>query len=992
MSLKIKTVQSLRKITTTLFLWICIYTPGTNCQEAYKSFELRYFTKNPEANGITDFHGETEVFNTEERVDFLKAYGEVAKDFFKDPLLNMKVIGQEELANFLENLKPQPLPQVRTRLDTGTWKWIGYRTGQNEEESKLIGQWNEINGVEVMDSKLHFINEQVRFIKQIPGQEWRFFIRWEIEIPQSGKEFVLSLMNGDTSLAAFGADHNGYFYYVSGERKQIFQKYKPGLKYSVKMETDLVHQRYNVYINDTLQVDFVPLNGGVANKADHFLFEGNKGIMLDNIRAVGYKPTGNVQAPYEINTFLDEDFELKPAMTGWKNPEYNDRKWNETTLPKVHGGERFAGEDLYLRKTIAIGDYKRAILNIETIDPGGEIWINGEIAAVISDRHPVRLDISGLLEKNATNLIAVKVNSAKLALPMLHAPSDHNIGWFMGRVKLDLTGKSYIDEILVYTEEMNGPAIQRHRITIENQDIEPLEGRILVKYYQWFPKETPEIAAEEAFPVHIKPTSRIVLDRNIVIEHPRLWTADNPQLYKIVVSLEDKDGSVVDDDVITTGIRTVGQEGGTFRINGRPEMLNGAQIMGYRMPADKLAMWNRCPSDEWVAKELLMIKKMNGNLLRIHVHAESNKPDGINDPRYAEMADQLGIMCIWSTSAWIRNGGWWNVDFEGYPKYIKQVYNHPSIVMWEVTNHPHAAKPYEIYESNSFYYTTYQTIFPLDQSRLISPTSFNLLTRFGNDSGTKDTDGNRIYAVPEYTAPMVTRGNQDSYTGYGKTWDILRKIPSTYHRDFLNSTERAYFNFEHEESTSQPNWSLMQGKPWYKIPSYEWDYDKGSIGRRLEYDEWLESMAWQAFSAWESMKKQRICDYDGFSWCCLHGGPNMGTYRKPLIDCLGHAKLAYYVNGMIFQKVVAGSDDVDVVYGPDDLIRPVIMNLGEEKKTDLEIRITDINHQLVSEKRFDTILLPAGRTVTRLPAFKPSLEQEGYYIIEYSISPMTNHE
>ena len=67
----------------------------------------------------------------------------------------------------------------------------------------------------------------------------------------------------------------------------------------------------------------------------------------------------------------------------------------------------------------------------------------------------------------------------------------------------------------------------------------------------------------------------------------------------------------------------------------------------------------------------------------MHVHAEQDTTEGINDPRYAELADQMGIYMIWQTAAWVRAGDAWYVDFEGYPEFMKQVYNHPSIVMWK---------------------------------------------------------------------------------------------------------------------------------------------------------------------------------------------------------------------------------------------------------------------------------------------------------------------
>src|SRR5690606_12438195 len=100
----------------------------------------------------------------------------------------------------------------------------------------------------------------------------------------------------------------------------------------------------------------------------------------------------------------------------------------------------------------------------------------------------------------------------------------------------------------------------------------------------------------------------------------------------------------------------------------------------------------------------------------------------------------------------------------------------------------------------------------------------------------------------------------------------------------------------------------------------------------------------QAFSAWESMKKQMLLGYDGFSWCSLRGGANSGTYQKPLIDNLRHPKLAYYINQMAFQRTWAGSNNVDVVYGPDDMIEPVIHHLGEQQKVTLKVTLIDNEH------------------------------------------------
>ena len=428
--------------------------------------------------------------------------------------------------------------------------------------------------------------------------------------------------------------------------------------------------------------------------------------------------------------------------------------------------------------------------------------------------------------------------------------------------------------------------------------------------------------------------------------------------------------------------------------------------------------WARCPPDWWVAKELLMVQEMNSNLLRMHVHVWEKKAVGVNDARYCELADQMGIMLIVCPPAWIRTGDWGQVDFEGYHKYMKQLQNHPSIVMWEVSNHPNTFKKYEIDESDLFCKEAYMAVYPYDPSRIISITSHIGHLHYGNDAGTMDQGGNDISSPEQrtgltdfgnqdamtaygtratfagdtiqsthaWTAPMVTRGNQDAATGYGADWSRLRTWPGAYRQGFLDSRERAYFNFEHQESIGQPNWDLCRGKPWYLIQSYEWGYDEGSIGRKLLQSEWRESQAWQAFSAYEAIKKQRMLDYDGFSWCCLHGGANSATYKKPLVDFLGHAKLAFHIHKTTFQPVLAGSNNVDVVYGPDDAVIPMILNLGVEKTVKLTVEVKDhLDGKVIDRKVYKRVHLPAGRSVSELEAFKPEFNQEGHYFIRYLV-------
>lgn len=415
--------------------------------------------------------------------------------------------------------------------------------------------------------------------------------------------------------------------------------------------------------------------------------------------------------------------------------------------------------------------------------------------------------------------------------------------------------------------------------------------------------------------------------------------------------------------------------------------------MGFRGPADSLAVNLFYPPATWLAKEILQVQRGDGNMMRVHVHGWEFASENTNDPRLPEMADQLGLMLIWGTPAWIRTGwSWRQVDFESLPHYMRQVRNHPSIVVWEVANHTQSFKGNPVSESNEYVRTAYETVRPVDPTRLISYNSFIRHLHYANDDGTVDYQGNPMTPDPAWTAPGVTRGNQDSPTGYGRPWSALRAWPGgdgTAHdrQSFLDSPDRAYFNFEHEESIAQPNWSLLRGEPYAGIFSYEHRYDEGSIGRRLTSDEWRESQAWQAFSAWESTKKQRMLGSDGFSWISLHGGPNTGTYMKPFIDVEGHAKLAFYTRAMAVRPLTAGSADVDVVYGPADEVAPVVLSLGPARTVDVEVAVQTLAGDEVDRQRYASVALPDGRGAVRLDAWRPQVPTPGTYVVAYTVTP-----
>jgi len=1008
-----------------LALLICCFRLPSTGQNLSSGYEVRYFSKDAKANGETDFKGETSTLNTDQRLAFLKYYGDQVSAFYGDKDLNTEVVTNREAADFFKSIRPQPLPSIRKKVNLEEWKWLSARAGQHESSLGEVSKYNGARNILIKEGALTFRNIS-GWKWDFPVQTWRFSLSWKIRLSgnNSGSEFSLLDNRSGKIFAKIKMDGNSFAVYSKGLPAGKIAC-EPLKWYHIKIEADMAGpdggQNYNVFVNDQLIGDYIAANE-TSSQVNAFEIKTANGAEMDDLYGVGYQPTTDASFPYYPKTFIDENFDVKPSIDGWQTNNYDDNRWNTTKLPFAQGSERYEGEDLYFRKTIKTEDFKRSYLNIETLDPGGEVWINGKMVALINDRYPIRLDISRYLKPFADNQLALRVYHFYLnqqeGVKMPCTYLDFNPGWFAGRASIDFVGETFVNNAFFYTKSIeNGNAILHGKIDLEHKGTLGFKGLIKVKIAPWDEKGPTEMKTAVEIPVLIGPGIK-EFNFDFQLDNPKLWTPESPSLYKVIVEVGDKGNKAIDDYVLTTGIRTISQEGGTFRLNGKPAMLNGTQIMGFRAPIENMITWLRCPPDYWVAKEMLMVRKMNCNMLRVHVHGWKEKAVGVNDARYCELADQMGIMLIWCTPAWIREGDWGQIDFEGYHKYMKQLQNHPSIVMWEVSNHPNTFKQHEKYESDLFCESSYNAVYPYDPSRLISFTSHIGHLHYGNDEGTIDQDGNKtssavkninpviignqdaltnygtkkefsggtIVSASAWTAPMVTRGNQDAPTGYGAEWSRLRTWPGAYRQGFLDSKERAFFDFEHQESIGQPNWNLCKGKPWYNLQSYEWGYDEGSIGRKLQVNEWRESQAWQAFSAYEAIKKLRMVDYDGFSWCCLHGGANAATYKKPVIDFLGHAKLAFHIHKTVFNPILAGSNNVDVVYGPDDAITPMILNLGEQKRVVLTVLVKDqFKGHEIDRKVYENVNLPAGRTVTELGQFKPKFDKEVLYWIEYLV-------
>ena len=1141
-----------------VFGLIIILTPlltkasGDNTREISRAFELRYVTADPRADGETDFKGESEIFNTDERVEYLKNWARYGRFFFNDPELNKKIVHDEEVASILDDIKPQPLPQVRDKIRLDEWKYLGYRKGQHQEERSLLEEWNSSEGVTINDGQLTLTENTFR--TTFTDQPWRLKFSWGASVPKAPERVTFRL--SESVVVGFG-ENGRFFYKVNGveipagfytpgefyhfeieldpdggltpdysrndvtasseieidpETYSIFKSHFPAVyathgwnfwsaaensypqwiafeleeqrrlteirlafrrddsrTYDYRLEisndkrnwtaitgdrtstsdrwTTLVldepvtaryvrvvytgasspqiaaalstaefydangrvfladdkplRGKFNLSVNGQLMADYVPLSrqpvDGELVNTNYFEVETEGTVVLDHIYGVGYEQvTGqNVRYyPFEMETFIDTDFRVRPDPEGFQYSGYDDSEWEPVPYRRyAHGGERHKEEALYLRRTVRVEDFERAVLNVETVRPSADIYINGR-HLLEAGRYPEQIDITDVLKPQQDNLIAVRVQPFRVERVQYHMSADPWTGWFAGLMDIELTKQTFIDDVVVFADDIGDPARMRLQARLISENEKVFNGRLVTRVYPWFPEESGIAAGQSSRSIQLESGEPIEFSDDILIPDPELWSIKTPNLYKVHVMLQDADGNEIDDFIVTTGLRTVSQDGGTFRINGRPEMLNGPLLFGHHSPLERIAQWMFSPPEERWIHDILLTKKMNGTSIRMSVH--DRRVAGINDRRLAQIGDQMGIMFMWQTPAWVRVGTVDDFDFEGLSLYAKQVRNHPSIVMWQPGNHPSP------YYSMEWFQRVHDTLAEIDPTRLISPAADLSRMEGDFDSAPVETRGpaDDDDTWPAWTSPLIARGTMERVLGYGQNWTDLRNLPGMHQfrgmqkelrLEYLNSKTHAWFDFESEETISQANWNTTRGKPWHRMYSYEIGYDIGSIGRKLDFNEWQESQAWQALSAYEAYRKKRWLGFDGMSWCPLRGGGNTATYMKSLLDYDNHPKLGYYAVQMAFQPILAGSKNVDIVYGPNDFIPVMILHNGDTKTVDVIVRANTMDGVTVAETIFEAVVLPDTRDVLKIGEWKPDLKPEQHYAFEYIVRSAGEH-
>jgi beta-galactosidase len=380
------------------------------------------------------------------------------------------------------------------------------------------------------------------------------------------------------------------------------------------------------------------------------------------------------------------------GATGWQTVNIPhsasyDEPTGATELNHYHG-------DVWYRKTFTVPSVPhtgKMFIEFEGAMQSADVWLNGvKLGAHYASGYTwFSFDMTG--KTQTSNVLAVKLNNdytqqippgnvgSRTPYDASTFPDFHIFSGLYRDVWLVCTDKVYIP---LYGQRITTPEVSvasakvQVKTIVKNDDATSKD--VTLSYV--VTDSSNAIVLSESLTATIAAGQSYTFDKTSdALPTPKLWSTENPYLYKVFTRVV-VDGQAVDDYVDRFGIRWFEyslSEG--FKLNGVKKFLKGVclhQTFGW--------IENALPNTRFF-EELKMVKDMGADEVRC-----SHYP---RDPSFYNAADELGILLYVEVPSW-------GVNTTSYPQIfwdrldtcvremIEVGYNHPSIYLWGLFNEP----------------------------------------------------------------------------------------------------------------------------------------------------------------------------------------------------------------------------------------------------------------------------------------------------------------
>jgi len=435
----------------------------------------------------------------------------------------------------------------------------------------------------------------------------------------------------------------------------------------------------------------------------------------------------SVNSGWTFNYFAAED-----ADKGYESTGTNDSKWMAVSIPHTWSTYETTGELHPFIRNISEADNpywwvgwgwyrkhfslnkeyadRKVFIEFEGVQKYCKVWLNGKYLGDHKGGYgSFDFDITQFIKQGGDNVIAVAVNNRQndiYRIPPMSAGKFNVYGGIYRDVKIVLKNKLYIP--------MQGSASHEGGTFVTTPGLKEKEG--VVRVQTWVKNDntikksctlqtTIFDASNKIIEViksvsDINPGQLYKFDQlSKPVKNPRLWSDENPYLYRIYSEVID--GNIQVDTYNTSfGFRWLrwNAKENSIILNGKKVIIRGGEINSdYPWLGDAIQKWLIAVNFKTITDSL------NCNFLRSSYHP--------NDKYLYELADKSGVLIEAESPSISDQDFATEVQEQQMKEMIRRDRNHPSIIFWNMgnyTNRPADSK-YAVAEDTTRFITARYT-------------------------------------------------------------------------------------------------------------------------------------------------------------------------------------------------------------------------------------------------------------------------------------------
>lgn len=397
-------------------------------------------------------------------------------------------------------------------------------------------------------------------------------------------------------------------------------------------------------------------------------------------------PADFYQPDYDTNGWTEIQVPSCWEMQGYGYPIYTNIEYPFEFNPPFITRDNPVGS--YIRKFNIPEDWGkgRIILHFGGVYSGYTVWVNGQKVGYAEDSClPSEFDITNYISQGE-NSLAVRV--LKWTDGSYLEDADH---WRMAGIHRDVF-LMWMPDVAIYDfgvrtvfdDKLENARLQIRPAITHTPGISTEGYSVTAQLYAPDGRAASRLLSlpvddilSEAYPQRDNVYFALMED---LIEKPLKWNAENPNLYTLILSLQDNKGHCVEARSCKVGFRDIRIHDQQLLVNGIPVKLYGVNRHDHSESGGKSV------TREEMEADIRLMKQYNFNSLRT-----SHYP---NDPYIYELCDKYGLYVIdeanletHGTGGKLSNDASWTGAFmERVTRMVIRDRNHPSIIFWSLGN------------------------------------------------------------------------------------------------------------------------------------------------------------------------------------------------------------------------------------------------------------------------------------------------------------------